>query len=124
MKVIVPTDLDGARLDRAAAALFPQHSRSFVARLIDEGRVTLDGSRVTKPSHRVAAGETIEVDVPPAAPPEIISQNLPLERMTAAGLRIKPGNNCCNVHRNSASGRGDCFAHASDGRTIKPVGRR
>ena len=79
MKVIVPTDLDGARLDRAAAVLFPQHSRSFVARLIDEGRVTLDGSRVTKPSHRVAAGETIEVDVPPAAPAEIISQNLPLE---------------------------------------------
>jgi 23S rRNA pseudouridine1911/1915/1917 synthase len=78
MRVIVPDELDGARLDRAASALLPQHSRSFVARLIEEGRVTVAGGAVTKPSHRVSAGDEIEVDVPPPAPSELVSQDLPL----------------------------------------------
>ena len=78
MKLIVPADLDGARLDRAAAALLPQHSRSFVARLIGEGRVAAGGRPVTKPSHRVSAGEEIDVDVPPPAPADIVAQDLPL----------------------------------------------
>ena len=78
MKVIVPAELDGARLDRAATALLPQHSRSFLARLIEEGRIALEGRGVTKPSHRVAAGQEIDVDVPAPAPPRIVSQELPL----------------------------------------------
>src|SRR5438552_3486160 len=78
MRVIVPAELDGARLDRAATTLLPQHSRSFVARLIAEGRVIVAGAAVTKPSHRVAAGDEIVVDVPPAAPSELVSQDLPL----------------------------------------------
>ncbi len=78
MTVIVPAELDGARLDRAASALLPQHSRSFLARLIDEGRVAVAGSAVTKPSHRVSAGDAIEVDIPPPAPSDLVSQDLPL----------------------------------------------
>ena len=78
IRVIVPADLDGARLDRAATALLPQHSRSFIARLIDDERISVAGRRVTKPSHRVAAGDEIDVDVPPPAPTELVSQDLPL----------------------------------------------
>ena len=78
MRVIVPADLDGARLDRAAAALLPAHSRSFVARLIEEGRVAVAGRAVTKPSHRVAAGDAVDVEVPPPAPTDVVSQDLPL----------------------------------------------
>jgi 23S rRNA pseudouridine1911/1915/1917 synthase len=78
MRVIVPAELDGARLDRAATTLLPQHSRSFVARLIEEGRVVVGEVAVTKPSHRVAAGDEIELNVPPPAPSELVSQDLPL----------------------------------------------
>jgi 23S rRNA pseudouridine1911/1915/1917 synthase len=78
MKVIVTSELDGARLDRAVTALLPEHSRSFVARLIEEKRVALGGRHVTKPSHRVAAGDEIEVDVPAPAAAEITSQDLHL----------------------------------------------
>jgi 23S rRNA pseudouridine1911/1915/1917 synthase len=78
MRVIVPAELDGARLDRAASTLLPEHSRSFVARLIEEGRVVVVGAAVTKPSHRVAAGDEIELDVPPPAPSDLVSQDLPL----------------------------------------------
>jgi len=78
MRVIVPADLDGARLDRAAAALLPAYSRSFVARLIEEGRVAVAGRAVTKPSHRVAAGDAVDVEVPAPVATDIVSQDLPL----------------------------------------------
>jgi len=78
MKVIVPNDLGGSRLDRALAALYPAHSRSFLARLVEDGRVSVGGRHVTKPSHRLDPGDEIELDIPPPAPAEIASQNLPL----------------------------------------------
>jgi 23S rRNA pseudouridine1911/1915/1917 synthase len=78
MTAIVPAELDGARLDRAAAALFPAYSRSFVSRLIEEGRVVVRGRAVTKPSHRVAAGDAVDLDVPPPAATDLVSQDLPL----------------------------------------------
>ena len=69
---------DGMRLDRAVAAVYPEHSRSFVARLIDDGCVSIDGKTVTKPSLRVSAGQHVEVDVPPPAAATAASQDLPL----------------------------------------------
>jgi 23S rRNA pseudouridine1911/1915/1917 synthase len=78
MKLIVPIELDGARIDRAVTALLPAHSRSFLVRIIDDGGVALAGRPVTKPSHRVAAGDEIELDIPNPTPAEIVSQDLPL----------------------------------------------
>lgn len=69
---------DGARLDRALAALFPEHSRSFLAKLIDERRVLVDGRPAAKASQRVSAGQEVTIDVPPAAPAAAASQDLPL----------------------------------------------
>src|SRR5256714_14169335 len=78
IRVIVPAELDAARLDRAATALLPQHSRRFIARLIEAGRLAVAGRAVTKPSHRVAAGDEIALGVPPPAPSELVSQARPL----------------------------------------------
>jgi 23S rRNA pseudouridine1911/1915/1917 synthase len=69
---------EGARLDSALAARLPEHSRSFIARLIDEGRVTLDGAPASKSSLRVAEGQTAHIDIPPPAPSTAVSQDLPL----------------------------------------------
>jgi 23S rRNA pseudouridine1911/1915/1917 synthase len=74
----IANEHDGWRLDRALAALLPQHSRSALSRLIDDGRVTIDGRAAAKTSLRVAAGQQVSVDVPPPAPTEIVSQDLPL----------------------------------------------
>jgi len=71
---VVRTDLDGLRLDRALSELFPDLSRSFLAKLIDQQHVRLGTEVATKPSHRVAAGQPVTVEVPPAAPSEIVSQ--------------------------------------------------
>ena len=72
-------DIDGMRLDRALAAMYPEHSRSFVARLIEDGRVSIDGKVVTKPSLRVSTGASVDVDVPHPAAATATSQDIPLE---------------------------------------------
>ena len=69
---------NGERLDRALAAHLPDHSRSFIARLIEDGRVTLDGRVAVRPSARVAAGEIAVLDIPPSLPIAAVSQEMPL----------------------------------------------
>jgi 23S rRNA pseudouridine1911/1915/1917 synthase len=78
MNVTFSSQDDGNRLDRALAARMPEHSRSFIAKLIAEGRVSLDGKPATRPSMHVAEGESAEVDIPPPAPTTAASQEMPL----------------------------------------------
>ena len=59
---IVGTALDSLRLDRAVA-LVADVSRSLAARLVAEGHVRLDGAVVTTGARRLAAGESLTVDV-------------------------------------------------------------
>jgi len=74
----ISKDQEGLRLDRALTALMPDLSRSFLARLIEEGRVTVDGKKAEKPSVRVVAGQRVEVEIPPPVPTDVSSQDLPL----------------------------------------------
>jgi 23S rRNA pseudouridine1911/1915/1917 synthase len=76
--VVIPSGGDGLRLDRALSELLPELSRSFIEKLIDDGRVSIAGRAAPKASFRVAAGQEIEVEVPPPAPSTIESQELPL----------------------------------------------
>jgi 23S rRNA pseudouridine1911/1915/1917 synthase len=78
MNVKFTSDDEGARLDRALAARLPGHSRSFIVKLIDDGRVTLEGRPAARPSVRVAEGQIAEVDVPPPTPTTAASQEMPL----------------------------------------------
>ena len=73
------TDQEGERLDRALAKLFPQFSRSFLAKLIADRAVRVDAAPAEKSSQRVSAGQVVELDVPPPAPSEVMSQDLPLK---------------------------------------------
>ena len=57
-RVEIPPDFAGLRLDKAAALLLPEHSRAELTRWINEGALTLDGSRV-RPRTRVLGGETL-----------------------------------------------------------------
>ena len=61
----IPPERDGERLDALLADRLG--SRSRAQRLIEEGRVTVDGE-VRPKRHRVSAGEVVEVDEPPEAP--------------------------------------------------------
>jgi 23S rRNA pseudouridine1911/1915/1917 synthase len=59
--LVVPTDLDGWRLDRALTELLDGVSRSRVQELVRDGGVRLAGRPVRRPSEHVAAGQEIEL---------------------------------------------------------------
>lgn len=66
------------RLDVAVAAALAGVSRAQASRLVHEGRVTVDGRVSARPGAKVGPGMEVLVDVPPAAPTEVVAQDLPL----------------------------------------------
>ena len=74
----VPDELEGARLDICLAELHPQWSRSRVRKLIDDGRVQLNGGPC-KASSTVHRGDEIVVEEPPPQPLEVEAEDIPLD---------------------------------------------
>jgi 23S rRNA pseudouridine1911/1915/1917 synthase len=68
----------GLRLDRALGELFPSESRSFLAKLVNGGRVRIDGRPAARASQRVETGQRLAIDVPDPAPSTVESQEIPL----------------------------------------------
>lgn len=93
-----PSDA-GERLDVVLARLAAL-TRSAAARLIDAGRVQVDG-RVRKPSFKVTAGISIQWQVPPPEPSRLVPCDIPLPVLyedewiividKPAGLVVHPG---------------------------------
>jgi 23S rRNA pseudouridine1911/1915/1917 synthase len=78
----IPPELEGERLDRALAQLAPELSRSTIQRLMDEGRVTLDGRPCTaKEKARVGSDVWVDPGPPPrsSAEPEAIPLDILFE---------------------------------------------
>jgi len=78
VRLIVPVESTGLRLDRFLAGSGHGWSRSQVARFVEAGHVTRNGAR-TKPAQLLAAGDVIEVTPPAAVPSHLVPQDLPLE---------------------------------------------
>jgi 23S rRNA pseudouridine1911/1915/1917 synthase len=57
--------------------LAPELSRARVQRLVEEGRVEVDG-RPGKASARLRGGEAVSVEIPPPEPSALLAQDLPL----------------------------------------------
>jgi 23S rRNA pseudouridine1911/1915/1917 synthase len=66
------------RLDRFLAEQVPDLSRSAAQRLIDEGRVTVNGEPA-RPSYKVRAGDQVVVLLPSDEPHEILPEAIPLQ---------------------------------------------
>jgi 23S rRNA pseudouridine1911/1915/1917 synthase len=89
------------RIDVVLAALDPSHSRSYWGRLVREGKVSVDGRVVLRPSQAIAEGAELAVLVPPppAAGPVPTPMDLTVLHADAdivvidkpAGLVVHPG---------------------------------
>jgi 23S rRNA pseudouridine1911/1915/1917 synthase len=77
VRLVVGPELAGRRLDAALGALEEIGSRAEAQRLIDAGRVLVDGAPRPK-RHRLAEGETVEARPVPPAPSELVPEALPL----------------------------------------------
>ncbi len=69
----------GDRLDKIVAASLPELSRTQAQRLIEEGRVTVEGKAVTKPAARLEREAAFEVHLPPPAPASHQPEDIPLD---------------------------------------------
>jgi len=65
------------RLDRFLAECLPALTRSQVKKLIDDGRVLLDGASA-KAGEKLKGGESLVVTLPVAVPAEALPENIPL----------------------------------------------
>jgi 23S rRNA pseudouridine1911/1915/1917 synthase len=100
LALVVEAAAAGERLDRWLAAHVPGLSRARLQSLIAGGHVRAGGA-ARKPSHRVAAGERIEVDVPPPPREELEPEPIALSVVhedehvlvldKPAGLVVHPG---------------------------------
>jgi 23S rRNA pseudouridine1911/1915/1917 synthase len=68
----------GRRLDLFLAQSVPELSRTRIQELIRDGHVHVDG-KIAKVSHRVAAGESVEIQVLSRPAPEALPEDLPLD---------------------------------------------
>jgi len=71
-------DVGGERLDRYLAGRLSDLSRSFVQRLIQDGRVTVNG-QPSKASCRLRPGDYITVHLPPPEPSSLVAEAFPLD---------------------------------------------
>jgi 23S rRNA pseudouridine1911/1915/1917 synthase len=66
------------RLDRFLARSYPDFSRNYLQRLIEEGYVLVENQVITKPSKRLKPGEKVLLLVPEPEPLEILPENIPI----------------------------------------------
>jgi 23S rRNA pseudouridine1911/1915/1917 synthase len=68
----------GGRVDRFLAARLPELSRTRIKQLIEEGRLTSNGTTIGNAKHRVKPGERFELDLPAPLPAEPEAESIPL----------------------------------------------
>jgi len=78
VRLTVPAERAGERIDRYLPTALPGISRARVQRLIEEGNVLLAGV-VPRPSRRLCGGEQLAVTIPPPARPELSAEDIPLK---------------------------------------------
>ncbi len=78
-RLVVVADESGERLDRVLARRVNELSRSRHKALILAGGVAIDGATIRDPGHRVNAGNTIVLDVPPASSAAIAPEPIALK---------------------------------------------
>ena len=77
MNQTVTGESAGQRLDQFLHAALPEHSRSFLQKLIAAGDVRVHGQSV-KASYRVRSGDLVSIEIPTPQPLAALPENIPL----------------------------------------------
>ena len=79
-KTVFPYTGEGEqRIDKFLVGCMPDLSRSRLQGLIKDGFVKVNEKVVIKSGQLVAAGDLIEIRVPPPEPSDLIPENIPLD---------------------------------------------
>lgn len=78
MNFIISEDMEGERIDKCIPLLAENVTRSYVSKLIKDGKVLINGTAV-KASYNVKEGDEVAFEIPPAYAPDIEPENIPLD---------------------------------------------
>ena len=78
ISLTVDDHAQGSRIDKFLHQKFPEYSRSFWQKLIEQKALTVNGNPV-KSSHKVSVGENIRIVVPEVEDTRIRPENLDLD---------------------------------------------
>jgi 23S rRNA pseudouridine1911/1915/1917 synthase len=100
IRLTIPPEQAGLRLDQALAALLPDYSRSRLKTWIESGEIRVDG-RAWRPKDKVLGGESVELAASLPEDPRAEPQHIPLVLVhedrhlfvvdKPAGLVVHPG---------------------------------
>ncbi|MBR6849971.1 MAG: RluA family pseudouridine synthase [Lachnospiraceae bacterium] len=75
---VISEEQEGDRIDRFAASLLEDCSRSYLQKLIKDGSLVLNGAAV-KPSAIIKTGDHVLINVPESVLPDIKPQDIPID---------------------------------------------
>lgn len=76
-RIIITEEMQGRRLDQVLADSFEDMSRSFIQKLFEAGKVTLNG-RICGKKEKADAGDEVSIEIPEARKVEIKAENIPV----------------------------------------------
>jgi 23S rRNA pseudouridine1911/1915/1917 synthase len=123
-EIVVSAGDAGTRLDRLVVKECPELSRTRVQELIEQGLVRLNG-KIAKDSHKVRAGDVIEVVAQPRPPLQAEPESIPLDVLyddddviainKPAGMMVHAGaGNFRGTLVNALLGRGQELSQSDD----------
>ena len=68
----------GIRIDRFLSEQLPEHSRSYIQKLIKDGQVSIEGKTV-KSNYKITGSEEIALLIPDQVIPDILPEDIPLD---------------------------------------------
>ncbi len=78
IRLLVDETYIDERVDRFLSGMLEENSRSYLQKIIKEGKVLVNGKAV-KASYRMEAQDEVMVDLPELLEPEILAEDIPLE---------------------------------------------
>ncbi|HBC46941.1 MAG TPA: RNA pseudouridine synthase [candidate division Zixibacteria bacterium] len=78
LKLIVPDDLAGERLDIFCSRKVSDRTRSYFTKLAAAGHISVDG-KIAKPSLKMKPGMKVEIEIVPPPPLEATPEDIPLK---------------------------------------------
>ena len=76
-RFIITEEMEEERIDKCLNTLMDSLSRSYIQKLLAEGKVTVN-DRSVKPSYRVSADDEVILVLPPSIIPDILPEKIPL----------------------------------------------
>ena len=79
LEITINEEMNGTRLDLVLSVALEEFSRSFIQKLFDNGRITVDGEVCREKKQKAVTGSVVTIDVPEPEKLEVEAENIPLE---------------------------------------------